>query len=99
MVVQWKVTCSLAALWQRFGRGGHDQALRATAVFLVEKEHFDEECKNKKAWKKTKAEAQTTQKASKQKTVPKQHQIEVDSNLMPNHTTMETDIAKDLCGS
>ena len=102
LVVQWKATCSLAALWQRFGRGGHDQACRATAVILVEKEHFDQERKNKEAQKKTKAEAQSKRKASKQNTAPtpaKQRQIEVDSNLMPNHPTVEMDIAKDLCGS
>lgn len=101
LVVQWKVTCSLAALWQRFGRGGCDQAHKATAVFLVEKEHFDEECKKKEAQKKTKAGAQTKWKASKQKTVPtpaKWHRTEVDSNLTPNHATMEMDI-EDLCGS
>jgi hypothetical protein len=42
-------------LWQRFGCAGRNPALEATAVFLVEKEHFDEICKKKEETKKRKA--------------------------------------------
>jgi superfamily II DNA/RNA helicase len=55
LVVQWKATCTLSTLWQRFGRGGQNPALEATAVFLVEKEHFDEIRKKKEETKKRKA--------------------------------------------
>jgi ERCC4-related helicase len=41
LVIQWKATCSIVTMWQRFGRDGQDQTLEATAVLLAEKEHFD----------------------------------------------------------
>ncbi|KAF8240354.1 hypothetical protein L208DRAFT_1210713, partial [Tricholoma matsutake] len=47
LVVQWKATCMLSTLWQIFGRAGGDPALEATAVFFIEKEHFNEICKKK----------------------------------------------------
>ncbi|KIM36265.1 hypothetical protein M413DRAFT_427700 [Hebeloma cylindrosporum] len=56
MDVQWRATCSMSTLWQRFGRGGRDQSLEAVAIFLVEKEHFDE-TKERKAEKKSKKAA------------------------------------------
>ncbi|KIL65828.1 hypothetical protein M378DRAFT_47762, partial [Amanita muscaria Koide BX008] len=37
IVVQWKATCTLCALWQRFGRGARGNGSRATAILLVEK--------------------------------------------------------------
>jgi hypothetical protein len=37
----------LSTLWQRFGCGGRDRSLDTTAVFLVEKEYFDEARKKK----------------------------------------------------
>lgn len=40
-VVQWKVTCDLSSLWQRFGRGGRGQDTQAVAILLVEKKYFD----------------------------------------------------------
>ncbi|KAF8152224.1 P-loop containing nucleoside triphosphate hydrolase protein [Crassisporium funariophilum] len=45
VVVQWRATCSLSALWQRFGRGACNRSLEATAILLAEKEHFDDERK------------------------------------------------------
>jgi hypothetical protein len=41
----------MSTLWQRFGRGGRNRKLEAIGIFLVEKEHFDEE-KARKAEKK-----------------------------------------------
>ncbi|EAU82260.2 hypothetical protein CC1G_12869 [Coprinopsis cinerea okayama7 len=49
LVGQWRATCSITALWQRFGRAGRDRSKEATAVFLVEKEYFDDEKKRKEA--------------------------------------------------
>ena len=51
LVVQWKATCTLSTLWQRFIHGGWNPALEATAVFLVEKEHFNDICKKKEETK------------------------------------------------
>jgi hypothetical protein len=42
LVVQWQATCMLSMMWQQFGCGGHDQFVKVTTVFLVEKDHFDE---------------------------------------------------------
>ncbi|KAF8229246.1 hypothetical protein L208DRAFT_1287400, partial [Tricholoma matsutake] len=42
LVVQWQATCMLSTMWQQFSHGGHDQSLKATTIFLVEKDHFDE---------------------------------------------------------
>ncbi|OCH92649.1 hypothetical protein OBBRIDRAFT_703822, partial [Obba rivulosa] len=42
IVVQWKMTCNLDALWQRFGRAARDLAMHAIAVLLVEARYFDE---------------------------------------------------------
>ncbi|KAI6120804.1 hypothetical protein EV401DRAFT_1838287, partial [Pisolithus croceorrhizus] len=41
LVIQWRATCKLAALWQRFGRAVHDKRLTGTALLFAEKEHFD----------------------------------------------------------
>ncbi|KAH6892700.1 P-loop containing nucleoside triphosphate hydrolase protein [Coprinopsis sp. MPI-PUGE-AT-0042] len=47
LVIQWRATCSLTTLWQRFGRAGRDRAIEGTGMFLVEKEHFDDEKEHK----------------------------------------------------
>ncbi|KIL55116.1 hypothetical protein M378DRAFT_91381 [Amanita muscaria Koide BX008] len=47
LVVQWRATCTLTTLWQRMGRAARNQSLTAKAVFLVEKEHFDDERKRR----------------------------------------------------
>lgn len=43
LVVQWKATCDLCALWQRFGRAGRGAGEQATAILLVEKKDMNEE--------------------------------------------------------
>jgi len=43
LAIQWRATCKLPALWQRFGRAARDKDLRGTALLLAEKEHFDDE--------------------------------------------------------
>ncbi|KIK11093.1 hypothetical protein PISMIDRAFT_123296, partial [Pisolithus microcarpus 441] len=43
LVIQWRATCKLAALWQRFGRAVRDKRLTGTALLFAEKEHFDDE--------------------------------------------------------
>lgn len=55
LVVQWRVTCHVAALWQRFGHAVWDKGLTGTALLFVEKEYFDDE-KAKAARKARRAE-------------------------------------------
>ncbi|PSR77788.1 hypothetical protein PHLCEN_2v7711 [Hermanssonia centrifuga] len=45
LIVQYRVTCNLCSLWQRFGRGSRDRDLEATAILLAEAKHFDGGCK------------------------------------------------------
>jgi superfamily II DNA/RNA helicase len=47
LVIQWKATCDLCTLWQRFGRGGRGSDQLATAILLVEKKDTNEECLQK----------------------------------------------------
>ncbi|KAF6747014.1 P-loop containing nucleoside triphosphate hydrolase protein [Ephemerocybe angulata] len=67
LVVQWRATCSLTTLWQRFGRAGRDPKSEATAVFLVEKELFDDE-KQKAATKRGAKQRKKSQPAKRQRT-------------------------------
>lgn len=46
-VVQWKATCDMCTLWQRFGRAGRGKGETATAILLVEKKDTEEERKSK----------------------------------------------------
>lgn len=43
IVVQWKATCDLCTLWQRFGRAARGTGQEATAILFVEKKDTDEE--------------------------------------------------------
>ncbi|KIK20561.1 hypothetical protein PISMIDRAFT_71516, partial [Pisolithus microcarpus 441] len=43
LVIQWRVTCKLAALWQCFGQAVRDKQLTGTALLFAEKEYFDDE--------------------------------------------------------
>lgn len=43
LVIQWKATCDLCTLWQRFGCGGRGSDQLATAILLVEKKDPNEE--------------------------------------------------------
>ncbi|KAI6000634.1 hypothetical protein EDD15DRAFT_2193205 [Pisolithus albus] len=43
LVIQWRATCKLADLWQRFGRAVRDKRLTGTALLFAEKEYFDDE--------------------------------------------------------
>ncbi|KAF8154631.1 P-loop containing nucleoside triphosphate hydrolase protein [Crassisporium funariophilum] len=43
LVIQWKATCTLCTLWQRFGRAARGQGENATAILFVEKKDTDDE--------------------------------------------------------
>jgi superfamily II DNA or RNA helicase len=42
LVIQWRASCSLSTIWQRFGRAARDRALHGTALLFAEKEYFDD---------------------------------------------------------
>ena len=43
IVIQWRVTCNLSALWQRFGRAARNRQLTRTALLFAKCDYFDEE--------------------------------------------------------
>lgn len=43
LVVQWRATCTVTALWDRFGHAVRDNGLVGTALLFAEKEDFDDE--------------------------------------------------------
>lgn len=53
IVVQWKATCNMCDLWQRFGRAARAPGMEATGILFVEKAHLDDA----RELKKTNAEA------------------------------------------
>lgn len=71
IVVQWKATCDLLSLWQRFGRAARGQDQTGTAILLVEKKDTNKNRAQKaeKAGKKKEKENQgigTKRKATHQ---------------------------------
>ncbi|EJF60696.1 hypothetical protein DICSQDRAFT_62436, partial [Dichomitus squalens LYAD-421 SS1] len=43
VIVQWRVTYPMNALWQRFGRAARGAGKEAIAVLLAEPKYFDDE--------------------------------------------------------
>ncbi|KAH0831011.1 hypothetical protein J3R83DRAFT_13496 [Lanmaoa asiatica] len=56
LVIQWRTSCNISALWQRFGRAARNRQLTGTALLFAEREHFDDERAAKAAKKALKAE-------------------------------------------
>ncbi|KAF8054648.1 hypothetical protein FPV67DRAFT_1460618 [Lyophyllum atratum] len=65
IVIQWKATCDLCTLWQRFGQAGVEGTARASGSCWWKKKHLDEErvAKAGRAAKRTKKGAGTKHKA------------------------------------
>ena len=57
LIIQWRASCDLCTLWQRFGRAVRDLKLQGRALFLVEPKYFD-------AAKRAKADAELKRKAA-----------------------------------
>lgn len=63
LIIQWRASCDLCTLWQRFGRAVRDLKLQGKALFLVESKYFDAAKKAKAAaaaelkWKAVEREA------------------------------------------
>ncbi|KAI5982404.1 P-loop containing nucleoside triphosphate hydrolase protein [Pisolithus albus] len=51
LVIQWRATCKLPTLWQRFGHAAQDKKLTGTSILFAEKEFFDDERAAKAATK------------------------------------------------
>ncbi|KIK79488.1 hypothetical protein PAXRUDRAFT_161200, partial [Paxillus rubicundulus Ve08.2h10] len=51
LVIQWRATCKIAALWQWFCRAVQNQELTGMALLLAEKQYFDYEQEAKAARK------------------------------------------------
>lgn len=72
LVVQWRASCKLSALWQRFGRAARDRMLEGTALLFAEKEYFDDvrDDKRKRQERKKKAtSAPDNQPAAKRRVI------------------------------
>jgi hypothetical protein len=41
LIIQWRASCDLCTLWQRFGHAVRDLKLQGRALFLVELKYFD----------------------------------------------------------
>ncbi|KIJ19443.1 hypothetical protein PAXINDRAFT_50383, partial [Paxillus involutus ATCC 200175] len=52
LILQWRATWKLAALWQRFGRVVCNKELTGTVILFAEKDFFDDEHEAKDARKK-----------------------------------------------
>lgn len=55
LVIQWRASCKLSALWQRFGHAARDRAVEGTALLFAEKEYFDDVREDKRKKKATDA--------------------------------------------
>ncbi|KZT63655.1 hypothetical protein DAEQUDRAFT_639035, partial [Daedalea quercina L-15889] len=66
LVVQWRMTCDLNTLWQRFGRAVRDLSQDGVAIFLVESKYFDET--KRKAAERVEANAEKKRKATSEPT-------------------------------
>lgn len=77
VVVQWRLTCDLNTLWQRFGRAARDPSLDAIAILFVEAKYFDDEKEKKTRAQKRKAEQQLEKQRKKART---------NSTVQPSHS-------------
>jgi ATP-dependent DNA helicase RecQ len=72
LVIQWRATCKLSTVWQRFGHAIRDCALQGLALLFAEKEYFDdvrEEKWKRQQNKKRKADTPQNQQAAKQQVI------------------------------
>lgn len=68
IVVQWRLTCDLNTLWQRFGRAARDPSLDAVAILFVEGKYFDDEKDKRTRAQKRKAEQELERQRKKART-------------------------------
>ncbi|TFY66970.1 hypothetical protein EVG20_g4124 [Dentipellis fragilis] len=66
LIVQWKVTCDMESLWQRFGRGARDPMKEAVGILFAEPKNFVAE--RKKAEVRAELRVQKKENASQEMT-------------------------------
>jgi ATP-dependent DNA helicase RecQ len=76
MIIQWRVTCDMCTLWQRFGRAARLVSLCAVAILIAESKYFDakpgkKEPKKRKADTTLKSEKPTKKNRQSQPSSPK----------------------------
>lgn len=54
IAVQWRATCDMCDLWQRFGRVARESGKEGTGLLFYEKAHLDDYCERKKTNAQTK---------------------------------------------
>jgi superfamily II DNA/RNA helicase len=99
IVVQWKATCELSMLWQRFGRAARGTGKEAIAILLVEKKDTNEE-RVKKAdravKRKQKKENSTKRKAKTEDLKQRRHKrpalVDRSTNIQVKAEADDTDI-------
>jgi superfamily II DNA/RNA helicase len=64
LVIQWKATCDMCTLWQRFGRAGRSLLLDAIAILFVEPSHTDAKRNEKEARREKQAAGKGKRSAS-----------------------------------
>lgn len=42
LVIQWRASCTLSTIWQRWGRAVRNRGMQGTAILFAEKEYFDD---------------------------------------------------------
>lgn len=60
LIVQWRATCKLSTLWQRFGRAAQNKEFSGTAILFAEKDCFDDERAAKEARREQRKRKATT---------------------------------------
>ncbi|KAG6883457.1 hypothetical protein C0992_008701, partial [Termitomyces sp. T32_za158] len=99
VVIQWRGTCSISTLWQRFGRAGRNRELEATAILLIEKDYTDEERTRKEERKvaRQRVAAQKRSQQTKNRNVPqKRARTAASTHLQTNpHQPSPATIAED----
>lgn len=69
VVVQWRPTCGLNTLFQRFGRAARERRRDAVAILLVDKKDMDDECNRQSGGSKRKATESRIEDAPPQKRI------------------------------
>ena len=71
IVVQWRATCGLCSLWQRFGRAARGLGKEGIAVLLVEKKYLDAQRTKAAANAEKRRTREVKRKAEKELTHPR----------------------------
>lgn len=93
---QWRATCKVAVLWQRFGRAARNKTLTGTAILFAEKEHFDDERAAKEARQRQREETRKRKASTKSSVVSRLPQAK---RIRQTETAVSSSNALSLCPS